>query len=195
MAPGSIAASGNLSAAADADLVDLAAHLGQTVRVGGLVVDLGPTGFTLDDGSATGRIELIGPAADMLALIEPDDAINVVGVVRTIEGGEVAVVVDDPGAITLGSALDGTAPAAASDGSPEALVTAPDVVAAGLAADPGWLPGAGAGLAGLLGISVASVVAAVVRRRHGRHLLRDRIAVRLAALRVASAARRDPRRT
>jgi hypothetical protein len=160
--------------------------------VGGLVVDLGPTGFTLDDGSATGRIELIGPAADMLALIEPDDAINVVGLVRTVEGGEVAVVVDEPGALTLGSALDGNADASASDGSREAALTAPDVVAAGLGRDPGWLPGVGVGLAGLLGIGVASVVAAVVRRRHGRHLLTDRIAVRLAALGGRRVATRDP---
>jgi hypothetical protein len=184
-----------VSAAPDADLVDLAAHLGQVVRVGGLVVDLGPTGFTLDDGSATGRIELIGPAADMLALIEPDDAINVVGLVRTLEGGEVGVVVHDPGAITLGSALDGNAAATASDGPPEAAVTAPDVVAAGLAGDQGWLPGAGAGLAGLLGISVASIVAAVARRRHGRHLLTERIAVRLAALGGPRDATRDPTTT
>jgi uncharacterized protein YdeI (BOF family) len=191
-AAGSTAVGANLSAAPDADLVDLAAHLGQTVRVGGLVVDLRPTGFTLDDGSATGRIELTGAATDMLALIEPDDAINVVGVVRNVEGGELAVVVDDPGAITLGSALDGDAPPGRSDGSPEAAATAPDVVAAGLSGDPAWLPGAGAGLAGLLGISVASVVAAVVRRRHGRHLLTDRIAVRLAALGGPSTATRDP---
>jgi len=193
-APGSTAVSANLPAAPDADLVDLAAHLGQVVRVGGLVVDLGQTGFTLDDGSATGRIELIGPAADMLALIEPDDAINVVGLVRTLERGDVAVVVDDPGAITLGSALDGNPAATASDGSAEAAV-APDVVAKRLAGDQGWLPGAGAGLAGLLGISVASVVAALVRRRHGRHLLTDRIAVRLAALGGPRDATRDPTTT
>jgi uncharacterized protein YdeI (BOF family) len=187
---GSTAMSANLPVAPDADLVDLAAHLGQTVRVGGLVVDLRPTGFTLDDGSATGRIELVGPAADMLALIEPDDAINVVGVVRNVEGGKIAVVVDDPGAIALGSSLDGNA-ATAPDGSSEAALIAPDVVAAGLGGDPSWLPGAGAGLAGLLGISVASVVAAVVWRRHGRHLLTDRIAVRLAALGGPRAAPRD----
>jgi uncharacterized protein YdeI (BOF family) len=194
-APGSTSVSANVPAAPDANLVDLAAHLDQVVRVGGLVVDLGRTGFTLDDGSATGRIELIGPAADLLALIEPDDAINVVGLVRTVEGGEVAVVVDDPGAITLGSALDGNVAATASDDSSGAALTAPHVVAAGLAADQGWLPGAGAGLAGLLGIGVASVVAAVVRRRHGRHLLTGQIAVRLAALGGPRDASRDPTTT
>ena len=34
--------------------VDLVTAVGQQVRVGGLVVDLRPDGFTLDDGTAVG---------------------------------------------------------------------------------------------------------------------------------------------
>ena len=60
---------GGPSAAAvpDADLVDLDAFVGRTVRVGGLVVDLASDGFTLDDGTATGRVVLSGAALDLLA--------------------------------------------------------------------------------------------------------------------------------
>ena len=46
-----------------ADLVDLDGLVGATVRVGGLVVDLRPDGFTLDDGTATGRVILRGAGA------------------------------------------------------------------------------------------------------------------------------------
>ena len=72
--------------APDADLVDLDARIGQTVRVGGLVVDLQPDGFTLDDGTAIGRVVLRGTALDRLALIEPDDALNAIGRVASRDG-------------------------------------------------------------------------------------------------------------
>ena len=49
-------------AAPDADLDDLGRFVGRLVRVGGLVVDLRPDGFTLDDGTAIGRIVLRGAA-------------------------------------------------------------------------------------------------------------------------------------
>jgi hypothetical protein len=57
--------------APDVDLDELGGHIGALIRVGGLVVDLEPNGFTLDDGTAIGRIELRGVALDALALIEP----------------------------------------------------------------------------------------------------------------------------
>ena len=41
--------------------------VGQTVRVGGLVVDLTTDGFTLDDGTAIGRVVLAGAAAELRA--------------------------------------------------------------------------------------------------------------------------------
>ena len=94
-------------AATAADLVDLERLVGSVVRVGGLVVDLRPDGFTLDDGTAIGRVVLTGPAGDWIDLVEPDDAINVTGVVTVGSDGDEAVVVDDPATITLGSTLDG----------------------------------------------------------------------------------------
>jgi hypothetical protein len=74
--------------AQDADLGDLATFVGRNVRVGGLVVDLRPDGFTLDDGTATGRVILRAIALDSLALIEPDDALNVVGRPRQAPKGQ-----------------------------------------------------------------------------------------------------------
>ncbi len=71
----------------------LDAHLGERVRIGGLVVDLEPDGFTVDDGSATGRVVLVGEAADYLGLIEPGDAIEAGGRVGAAGDGAASVVV------------------------------------------------------------------------------------------------------
>jgi uncharacterized protein YdeI (BOF family) len=177
-------------AVADADLADLGAHLGATVRVGGLVVELRPTGFRLDDGTAVGSIVLAGEAAGWLGLIEPRDAINVVGRVSPDEDGQPLVVVDDPSTIVLGSGLDGLGdptPAGSPDVGAAAIDTtgersAPDLQVAGFGQDPGLLPGAGAGLLGLTGVGVLSVLAATVRRRQARRLLATRVATRLASI-------------
>jgi outer membrane biosynthesis protein TonB len=191
---GGIGLSGSASPTAhDADLVDLESLVGQMVRVGGLVVDLRPNGFTLDDGTAVGLVVLEGPASESLPLIEPEDAINVVGRVDRLEGGELAVVVDDPAAISLGSALDGLAGSSPAPGPASAAVDAPsDLRVAGFAAGATLLPGAGAGLAGLLGISVVSATVALVRRRQIRRLMAARIAARLATFGGQTTASRDP---
>jgi hypothetical protein len=184
----------NMEPALVADLIDLATLVGRTVRVGGLVVDLRPDGFTLDDGTAIGHVLLAGSAADAIDLIEPGDAINVTGHVEVQPDGSSAVVVDDPASISLGSA-----PAAAGAGTP-----VPD--ASGGPADPagiriagfddpvGALPGAGAGVLGLVTVAVLTVVAATLRRRQARRLLTVRVAGRLAALAAVRAAGRpaDP---
>ena len=169
--------------AIDADVVDLASLLGSVVRVGGLVVDLRSDGFTLDDGTAVGRVVLAGAASDWVGLVEPNDAINATGRVERQEDGEPALVVSDPSALALGSALDRIDARADPDLSPApSLASQTDVRTAGFA-DPGWLlPGAGAGLAGLLMVGLASVAMAVLRRRHGRRLLAERLATRLAGL-------------
>jgi hypothetical protein len=182
-----------LAAAPDADLVDLASLVGQTVRVGGLVTELRPTGFTLDDGTAVGLVVLTGAAADVLPLVEPDDAINVIGRVARLEDGELAVVVDNPAAIALGSSFDGlvaTEPASAAVEA--ATIKESDVRIAGIGDAADWLPGAGVGMAGLLGISLASVAITVLRRRQVRRLMAGRIAARLATIGAPSGPSRDP---
>ena len=72
-----------------ATLVDLATlddHVGAIVRVGGLVVAKTADGFTLDDGTAIGRVQLGGEAAAFLGLIETGDALGIVGRVSVAAG-------------------------------------------------------------------------------------------------------------
>ncbi len=83
---GSEAAVAAMLAVPAADLADLADLVGQRVRVGGLVQELRSDGFGLDDGTAIGTIVLSDAALDWLPLIEPDDAINVVGRVTAGRG-------------------------------------------------------------------------------------------------------------
>ena len=87
----------------DADLADLAIDRRDDVRVGGLVVDIRQDGFLLDDGTAHAPVVLRDEAADWIPLIEPEDAINVIGRVERLDDGALGVVVTDPGAIVLGS--------------------------------------------------------------------------------------------
>jgi hypothetical protein len=167
----------------DADLVDLGSLIGSAVRVGGLVVELAADGFTLDDGTATGRVVLRGTAADLLDLVEPSDAINATGRVERTPADELVVVVDDPAGIVLGSgldALDGPA-SPAPDGS-HLAETPTDTRIAAFTDPAALLPGAGAGVVGILAVGLASVATTIIRRRHGRRLLAARVATRLAAV-------------
>ncbi len=166
----------------DADLADLDSLIGETVRVGGLVVDLRPDGFTLDDGTATARIVVGGEASSLVDLVEPSDAVNVTGRVERRPDDELAVVVDDPAAVVLASSVDGgaaTDPAPSPSPAPSA---APDDVRTAATVDPAVLPGAGAGVATMLVIALVSVGMSMLRRRQGRRLLAARVATRLAAV-------------
>jgi hypothetical protein len=174
----------------DVDLVDLAEADGRTVRVGGLVSELAIDGFRLDDGTAVGRVVLAGEAASLLPLIEPADAINVVGRVARLDDGALGVVVTDPAGIALGSDLGvGATPAAATSGAGASSEPDPspsgspavDVLSAG-AIGGSALPGAGAGLATLLTVTLISVAVTLIRRRQARRFLAARVAARLAAI-------------
>jgi uncharacterized protein YdeI (BOF family) len=181
--PGATTADG----AEDADLVDLPTLVGRIVRVGGLVVDLRPDGFTLDDGTAVGRIVLRDAALEMLALIEPEDALNVTGVVETTADGP-QVVVTDPGRVVVaGDPVAAAAPSAvAATVSPAPSASTPAVSGdgrlAGLTSAPWPLDAGTAGLGGLVAISLASVAVTLLRREQARRRLAARIADRLAAL-------------
>jgi hypothetical protein len=187
------ASGGQATVIPDVDLVDLERAVGRTVRVGGLVVDLRPDGFTLDDGSAIGRIVMAGDAADLAPLIEPGDALNVVGRVDALDGAFV-VIVEHADAIALGSD-PGTLTVA---GPPEALAAGSPGVSvltarqAGFGPGPGGIPGAAPGLAGLLAISLASIAATAIRRRDRRRLVALRVAARLAAVASPDAPGRGP---
>jgi hypothetical protein len=171
--------------APDADLVDLDGLVGATVRVGGLVADLRSDGFTLDDGTATGRVVLRGPALEVLSLIEPDDALEVTGRVETSPDGAV-LVVDDPAGIIQASdpaAIDPVASPAAEPISAGAAASLPPAAGsrfAGLEGGPFPLDPGTAGLGTLLAISAASLAFTVLRRARLRRRMAARIAGRLA---------------
>jgi hypothetical protein len=171
----------------DVDLVALAQHVGRTVRVGGLVEALETDGFTLDDGTASGRVVLVAEAAEYLSLIEPGDALNATGRVER-EGDELRVVVADAaGLVRVGDPTGAEATALA--GEPAEGISDPAPGSARLAGGLlGFEPGA-AGLVSLVLLSAASLAVTVARRRRAQRLLAARIGARLARIAGPGAAR------
>ena len=167
----------------DVDLVDLAGHLGTNVRVGGLVTELNPDGFLLDDGTAMGAIALQGAAAEYLPLLEPGDALNASGRVlsrtvraigsslptqRTWSGSAI------PRSIRRRSgAKTSPSPQCGTRTSPRPPVGSPPACSAPACREPREC-------SGFVLISVASVAITLLRRRRARHILAARVAVRLA---------------
>ncbi len=155
--------------APDANLADLPTLAGRTVRVGILVGDLFPGGFTLDDGTATGPVTLQGPAADLLPLIAPGDAINVVGRIESTDRGW-TVVVADPAGVAAG---DPAYKARRPDRTPPARRSrcrrALEARSAGLGSLPGFDAGV-AGLGALIAVSAASLAVTLLRGRHLKRL-------------------------
>ncbi len=66
----------------DADLAALEDRLGRNVRVGGLVLAATATGVSIDDGTATGEVRLVGEAAAIRTLLEPGDAVSAIRACR-----------------------------------------------------------------------------------------------------------------
>jgi hypothetical protein len=171
----------------DIDLATLGDHVGALVRIGGLVVARTADGFTIDDGTAIGRVALRGEAAAFLELIEAGDALGVVGRVEPGTNGELVVVATDPaGLVRLGS-LGEIVPLAA--GAAPSTMPGPakaPVAAAGLAdplhgIDGGWL-----GLVGVVVASLGSLLVTIARRRRAHLVLRRVVAGRMAGLRRSS---------
>ena len=166
-------------AAPDIDLTQLSAHLGQVVRVGGIVAALAPDGVDLDDGTATARLLLTGDAAMVLALLEPGDALNAVGTPE--QRDEVVLVVGDPAGLVLAG---GTSAVAAVEGmpsvSPDARADDRTISMAGMTPDLG-VDLAPAGLGTMLMLVLSSFAVTVARRHRARRGLQARIVARLAA--------------
>ncbi|HET7726876.1 MAG TPA: lamin tail domain-containing protein [Candidatus Limnocylindrales bacterium] len=171
----------------DIDLVELEAHVGRRVRVGGLVVEPAPDGITLDDGTAVATVRLTGDAAEHLPFLEPGDAVNVIGV-PGIDGGVAILVASAGGAVIrvpeLGERVEVELPAAAPVASP---ASAPDTERqpgapglAGLEALPG--AGAGAGLGSLLLVVLASMSIHTLRQSRARRVAEARAVARLTSL-------------
>jgi hypothetical protein len=182
---------GGAPATPNIDLVDVAGHVGKLVRVGGLITELAPDGFLLDDGTAIGRITLTGDAADYLPLLEAGDAVNATGTVVGDESG-LRIVVDDPaGLVRVGDpSADGLdAASVVPNGGATALGAGSSATRSRLAG--GLLGLDGPGAAGFLGavlVSVASLAVSLLRRHRARRQFAARVAARLAAIgRPASA--------
>jgi hypothetical protein len=192
-----------------ADIRDLAAHIGTTVQVGGLVTDLEAGGVRLDDGTGTARIVLEGEAAMLVALLNPGDAVTVTGTAE--QRDEVVVVVTDPAALTLAgdptagdpTAGDPTAgdPAAAPEASPETTEAKAQASNSAFGAGAAFLrgtdgtpgPGAPALAGGTLALAaLAGVVAAAANRGRERRRLRTRVLARLEALSTPDSAPGSP---
>jgi hypothetical protein len=174
-----------VDAAADTDLIDLAAHVGQPVTVAGLIAALTSDGFVLDDGTATATVVLSGDALELEPYLHVGDALAASGVVTT-DGDElrirVSIATDLVRVGDLGQAMPVT-------GSP-----APGPEAAAADATAGARPGsatlAGAsgfdtvgplGLGAMLTLSALSIAVTLFRRQQERRRLRAVIVARLAA--------------
>jgi hypothetical protein len=171
----------------DADLVDLAAFVGQTVRVGGLVVDLRPDGLLLDDGTRVGLVILRGAALDLLPLLEPDDAINAIGRVEALQDGLVVVVTQPGGIIQAGEPVAVVAGPSSGTGATGTIVAAPTPPAtppahlAGLGENPASIVGGLAGIGTFVALTLASVAISLGRRAQARRREQARIAARVVA--------------
>ena len=165
-----------------ADLRDLGTHVGQRVRVGGLVTEATADGFRLDDGTAAARIVLGGDAADLSSLVGPGDALDATGVVELRDGP--VLVVQDPADVTLVGDLGGV-DATASPVAAGLLALDSAVPALGVASSPRDVqptPSSGA-LAAVLAATAAFAAAAAVgaRRLRDRRRVRAHIRRRLSA--------------
>jgi hypothetical protein len=151
----------------DVELGSLSEHLGQLVRVGGLIASLRSDGFDLDDGTASVRVRLTGRALASLDLVAANEPVNVIGRPLRDPDGSAALVADGADAIfrvgTLGEALPLVATAAStSAGSPTSGTPDPDLGGGSAAAD-GLTPNApgSPGARGSLTLAVPATLAAL----------------------------------
>jgi hypothetical protein len=165
----------------DTDLATLLEHLGQRVRVGGLIDALASDGFDLNDGTAVARIVLLADAHELLPYLRTQDAIAAAGRVEQL-GDELAVVVEAAGDLVrvgdLGQAVPIGLPSASSSpsaGPADAWLV--DTVSSVLQPQAGPL-----GLLAMAALSLASLLGTLLRRRRARRLLRAAITARLATL-------------
>ena len=180
-APG--ASQSSIDITPDTDLAALLDHVGQRVRVGGLIARLADDGFDLDDGTALARVELRGDMAALLPHLREGEAVAAKGLVELVDGAPV-VVVDGDGSLlrvgSLGQALPiGSAqvePSASTDpgGGPAAMTADSTSLGSGLAPTS---------LLAMAIVSILSVLATIVRRRLLKRRLRAVLVDRLASLR------------
>jgi hypothetical protein len=166
----------------DIDLVDLGAHLGERVRVGGLVASIEEDGIRLDDGTAIGRLVFADAAAALLEQLRPGDALNATGVPERRD--EPVLVVGDAADVELVGGTTGAlvvdpteplpSPAPVADSRRSALQAA---LGRGMGLDP-----ASAGLGTLAMMAAISIAVTLARRHRANREVRRRIVARLEAI-------------
>jgi hypothetical protein len=167
----------------DTDLAALVDHVGQRVRVGGLIARLADDGFDLDDGTALARVELRGDMAALLPHLREGEAVAATGLVELVDGAPIVVVDGDGSLLRVGS-LGQALPIGGAQAEPSASPD-PGGGAVAITADSSSL-GTGLAPTSLLAmaiVSILSVLATIVRRRLLRRRLRAVVVDRLASLR------------
>ncbi|HTC86524.1 MAG TPA: hypothetical protein VK656_07455, partial [Candidatus Acidoferrum sp.] len=189
----------------DVDIATLRIHIGQRVRLGGIVVSVDMAGgsIAIDDGTAIGRVLLGGEAATYLALLESGDALNATGTVAgTATAPELRVTAAADlvrvGDVSTGDPAAG-APSASADpgltdptadpagGNRPGASDGPEARTAGLTLLPGFDGPSSAGVGSLVGISLLSIAVTLIRRRRVRRAFATRVAQRLATFAGPSA--------
>jgi hypothetical protein len=115
------------------DLRDLGSHREQLVRVGGLVTLVDGSVVSIDDGTATGRLKLVGDAAAYLDLVEKGDPLEAIGRVASDAIGPYLLVTDPNGVTRAGDTSAGTPASGAAPlpaGSADAATSSPPAGAA-----------------------------------------------------------------
>ena len=184
-ASGSGAGGSSTVTAADIDLRDLEAHVGERVRVGGLVTSVQADGVRLDDGTSEALLILDGDAADLRGMLQAGDALNATGTPERRDGP--VLVVASAADVELVGDLGGADPSAAV-ASHEAAAVPGDSPAPSMAPVRAVLvPGLGldsisTGFGTLILVSIASVAVTLARRQRSQRVLRSRIVARLEAI-------------
>jgi hypothetical protein len=171
----------------DTDLATLAEHVGERVRVGGLIVGLATDGFDLDDGSALAHVILRDDMAALVAHLREGEAVAATGTVELIDGAPAVVVGADGSLVRVGS-LGQALPIGAA-GAEADPTSSSGPAGATLAADSAGLGPAlpTTSILAMVLISAISVLATLIRRRLVRRRLRAVLVDRLASLRGGGA--------
>lgn len=167
----------------DVDLATLSEYIGSVVRIGGLLGEVTPPGFSLDDGTATAIVRVIGEATPFLALLHRGDAIGLVGRVEADPAGP-RIVVDNPAGLVRLGALGEVVPIAAIAPVAPADSVAGTIAGRGLNADEGFGSSDNGLLLGALMLLIAApLLMSMHRRQRARGRLLARVLGRLAGLR------------
>jgi hypothetical protein len=164
----------------DTDLAVLADHVGERVRVGGLIERLGEDGFDLDDGTALAHVQLTESMAAFLPHLHPGEAIAATGLVELVEGAAM-VIVDDDGTLFRVGSLGQALPVAGAAPRGSATTGAGAVEADATGLGPDLTP---TSIFAFAGLALLSVAATFARRRLVQRRLRGSLVARLSALRA-----------